>query len=287
MIDDDEKSPLHLPRTKRFEKELAALRLAAINDNKPIVLKLSFSVDSDRKTEGLTRNPKQYHLVTLKSAGEYVAVRQYLGSMLHDARLNLDERLEVSYRYDRIPHKQFAMDEQSPARLVALYNELSAHPARVLRFINFSRTNAMVDARSHWKRRHLVDGYVGIAGASGRTRKILLEEAGIYERREKVEKLREILVSPKSVYVIGYLCVNLNDARSVEKQFQNAAGADRIVWAKLLLDVHWRSQLAEGFGPRYQLPGPAGSKPDSIIPVAPPREESDGGDKPRQMSLSL
>ncbi|HQX26950.1 MAG TPA: hypothetical protein PKX38_03325 [Alphaproteobacteria bacterium] len=235
---------------ENWANALADMREAVSHDTRPIVLDLGFRVDSMRPRL-LEKNPDRYHLVTLNSTQHYLEARGLMNEF-NASEFGLAERLEVSYDQKRIPHSEFAMDdEKSVTRLAAIYNELARHRIiastiaedRFPHYFPFTCTIATREKFSHMPLRHPVYGNAGEIEVKGQKKIILLEGAEIADTAPKADELKEALLSPRGVNVIARLRVNLKNARENKKYYR--APDTTNVYPKLMFTIYGECQLAQ------------------------------------------
>jgi hypothetical protein len=229
---------------------LADMREAVSHDTKPVVLDLGFRVDSMRP-KLLEKNPDRYHLITLNSTEQYFAVRRLIDEF-KGTEFSLAERLEVSYNEKRIPHSEFAMDDEKDVlRLAAIYNELAGHRIkastiaedRFPHYISFRCTRLTRERFSHMPLRHPVFGSAGEIETKGQKKIILLEGAEIADNVPKAEELKAALLWPQGVNVIARLRVNLNNAKQSKKYYRTPDTTH--VYPKLMFTIYGECQLAQ------------------------------------------
>ncbi|MGB4107481.1 MAG: hypothetical protein WBK55_06770 [Alphaproteobacteria bacterium] len=220
------------PEERDFPKMLEALAEASKADTKPIVLELGFKVDDtpEKKIQRLKDAPAEYHLLRLRSARECVAAHNYL-SQADDKQSGLVKRLKVSYNGKITPYAKFAMNEESPERLYALYNKLSSVEYRhdgtkedcCVRLIRFKRTDWSAKNPSRNNRSHYVKGFAGVMeGSTDDVKKILLKEARIDKGPAFAHDLKWALMAEEGVDVIVHMYVDIKEAFDVERDFRTA-----------------------------------------------------------------
>lgn len=240
----------YLAQQGALSPHVRALMDAAAS-KKDIVLKLSMGLDGGRKPKGV-ESDAGHKVVTLESVNEYIDIRRALRKH-NDARLN--GRLYVSYGDQVIPHAQFAL-ENDAEKITDLYQTMKAQalssplpdaqkPASSFpRFFIFHRTHTDANIVPHKKYMHRVRGYVGPLESHPFAEAILLEHLSL--RGGDVPAMRRQALSRDGLYVIARPHISIQDARSVQMQFEQAATHEKKIghlWPYLVLPVYGDKQM--------------------------------------------
>ena len=272
--------------TDRLERLARELQDAVHADLRPIVLKLSMALDGGRKPKGLEPSGK-YHLITLHSTAEYVALRRAM-ERLGDPALDLAGRLEVSYGQQRIPHAEFVLDGDTGEKLAKAYDRIGCFEESGRKAMDdfprvfiFKRTEQEASYFPRGRAGNFIASYGGEENGAQGVRKLLLKAHLCGNSEEIAVRRRELIAARGGFYTIGRLWMDRRAAYEEETQrmgreFAGAAIHDRTrpSWLCLYFDLRGSQQIDARPSHNDRLPVPAGGAGPAPAPeiTAPPRQ---------------